>query len=114
MPSTYSTRSRGRPLGVTILCIVAGLGALRTVALSLGILSSPTLFGLLGLVPLVLAVGKLLVLLGLWTLRAWGLKWAVAIYTISALRNLLGVNSFGLIIDVVIVVYLLIVADHFR
>lgn len=114
MSSAYSSQSRTRPLGVTILCFVAGFGALRSLVTSLGILGSPTLFSLLGLVGVALAIGKLTILYGLWTLRAWGQRWAVAIYTVSALLNLGTFGLLGLLFDGAIVLYLVSKADHFR
>ena len=61
-----------------------------------------------------LVVGKGVVLYGLWTLQYWGYKWALIFYGLSALLDLVSLSIFALIIDVIIVVYLLSKADHFR
>lgn len=114
MSSTYSRRPRDRPLGVTILCVVAGLGALASLLGSLGMLGSASPFALVGLFGLALAAGKLAVVYGLWTLQEWGYKWALAIYALGALLSLVQFDIVGLLIDVLVVVYLTTKADHFR
>lgn len=114
MSSTYGRRSPDRPLGITILCVVAGLGALKSIVASLGMLGTPSPFAVFGLVGLALAVGKLVILYGLWNMAAWGYRWALAIYAVGALLSLVQFDVLGLLIDVLVVVYLTSKADRFR
>lgn len=112
MSSTYSRRSR--PLGVTILCLVGFLGAFFSLFKLLGMLGGGGAFGILALPLLALLVGKVLVLYGLWTLKQWGYTGALILYSLSALLNLVSLSPLALLVDVLIVVYLLSKANHFR
>ena len=114
MPSTYGRRSRSRPLGVTVLCLLGALGAVPSLLKLLGLLGGGGVFGLLALPSLVIVVGKLLVLFGLWTMREWGYRWAVALYSLSALWQLVTGSLGGVLLNAFVVLYLLLVADHFR
>ena len=114
MPSTYGRRSRSRPLGVTILCLLGALGAVPSLFRLLGMLGGGGVFGLLAFPSLVLVVGKIVVLFGLWTMREWGYRWAVALYSLSALWQLVTGGLGGVLVNVLVVLYLLLVADHFR
>ena len=114
MPSTYDTRSRSRPLGITVLCAVGVLKALVAVVEILGILGTGNPLALVSLFFLALVGFKLLVLWGLWTLQGWAHTWAVWLYSLSALANVLTLNVAGLVIDVLIVVYLKATMKHFR
>ncbi len=114
MPSTYGSRSRSRPLGVSILCVLGFIGVFFSFLGMLGVMGGGGPLAIVGLVGLVLTVGKAAVLYGLWTLQQWGYKWALVLYGISALLNLVSLSIFAMIIDVFIVAYLLSKADHFR
>ncbi|WP_459193506.1 hypothetical protein [Halosimplex sp. J119] len=101
--STRSAVSRTRPLGVTIICILAGLGAL------LGLLGSVVILGanpLLGLFTFVVSVGQLVAVVGLWNLHTWGWSLGVALYGLSGLIDLVTVDPFGAVISAIIVLYL--------
>lgn len=114
MSSTYGSRSRGRPLGITILCVVGFVGAFFSFFRLLGVMAGGGPFAVIGLVGLALVVGKMAVLYGLWTLQSWGYKWALGLYGLSAVLDLVTFSLLALIIDVLIVVYLASKADHFR
>ena len=113
MSATHS-RSRDRPLGVTILCLVAGLGAALSLLGSLGRLATPSPLAIVGLVGLAVAAGKLLIIYGLWNMERWGYRWALALYALGALLSLVRFDLLGLAVDVLVVVYLTSKADHFR
>lgn len=114
MPSTYDSRSRSRPLGITVLCVLGFVGVFFSFFSMLGVMGSGGPFAVLGLFGLVLVVGKGVVLYGLWTLQQWGYKWALVFYGLSAILDLLSLSILSLIIDVLIVLYLMSTADHFR
>jgi uncharacterized membrane protein (DUF2068 family) len=114
MSSTYDSRSRSRPLGITVLCLLGFAGVFFSLFGALGKMGSASPFALLGLFGLALAVGKGIVLYGLWTLQQWGFKWALVFYGLSALFNLVSFSLLALVIDLLVVAYLLSKADHFR
>lgn len=106
MPSNRST-----PLGVVIIALLGGLSGLLGLLGSLAALGVNPLFGLFGLI---LSVGQLAVAVGLFNLNPWAWKWALVIYGLGAVLSLVGGDVIGVIIDVIVVVYLLSVGDHFR
>ncbi|UPV76355.1 hypothetical protein M0R89_19530 (plasmid) [Halorussus limi] len=114
MPSNYDRRSRGRPLGITILCLLGFLGVFASFFGMLGVIGRGGPFAVLGLVGLALVVGRGIVLVGLWTLQRWGYKWAIRLYVLSAILDLVTFSIVSLIIDVLIVAYIASKADHFR
>ena len=114
MPSNYGSRSRNRPLGVTILCVLGSIGVVFSVIGSLGLMGRPGPGPILGLLALVLTVGQAVVLVGLWNLQQWGYKWSLVFYGLSAVLSLVTFEPLSLLFDVIIVVYLLSKADHFR
>lgn len=114
MPSTYDSRSRSRPLGITVLCILGFVGVFFSLFRMLGVMGSASPFAVLGLFGLALAVGKGVVLYGLWTLQQWGYKWALVFYGLSALFDLVSFSLLALLIDLLVVAYLMSKADHFR
>jgi hypothetical protein len=114
MPSTYSSRSRGRPLGITILCILGFIGAFFSFFGMFGVMGRGGPFAIIGLVGLALVAGKAAVLYGLWTLQYWGYKWALRLYALSAVLDLVTLSLFALVIDVLIVAYIASKVDHFR
>ena len=74
MPSNYDSRSRGRPLGITILCLLGFIGVFFSSLGMLGVVGRGGPFAVVGLVGLALVVGKGVVLFGLWSLQEWGYK----------------------------------------
>lgn len=114
MPSTHSSRSRNRPLGVTILCVLGFIGVFFSFFGMLGAMGHGGPLAIAGLLGLALVVGKAAVLYGLWTLQKWGHTWAVVVYCLAAILDLVSLNILAVIIDALIVAYLLSKADHFR
>jgi len=114
MPSAHSSRSRSRPLGITVLCVIGFVGTFLSFFGTLGMIGGGGPFAIFGLVGLALVVGKAVVLYGLWTLQRWGYTWAVALYGLSAVVDLVTLSPLSLVIDVLVVAYLLSVADRFE
>lgn len=119
MPSTRdrrppNRRSSGRPLGVTILCVVGAIGVVFGVIGSFGLIASGGPGPILGLVALALTVGQGIALVGLWSLQHWGYKWSLVFYGLSLLLDLVTADVLGVIISVLIIAYLVSKADHFR
>jgi hypothetical protein len=89
--------TRERPLGVTILAILAAvggvLGLLGSVAL-LGLFSAAGgLFMILGLLSLVLSVLYLVFAYGAWTLQSWGWTLGVGLAAASVVITLIGLTQ---------------------
>jgi hypothetical protein len=89
--------TRERPLGVTILAILAAiggvLGLLGSVAL-LGLFSAAGgLFMILGLVSIVLSVLYLVFAYGAWTLQPWGWTLGVGLAAASVVLTLIGLTQ---------------------
>lgn len=114
MPSNYDSRSRGRPLGITILCLLGFLGVFFSFFEILGVAGRGGPFAVVGLVGLALVVGKGVVLVGLWSLQEWGYKWGIRLYALAAVLDLVTLSILSLIIDVLIIAYIASKADHFR
>ncbi|NHN61267.1 MULTISPECIES: hypothetical protein [Halorussus] len=114
MPSTYGSRSRNRPLGVTVLCLLGFVGSFFALFRTLGLAGSGGPFAVVGSLLFALVVAKIVVLWGLWNLQYWGYKWAVRLYGLSALVDLVTISPLALVLDGLIVLYLLSKADHFR
>ena len=113
MSSTYDRRSRGRPLGITILCVLGFVGAFFSFFGMLGTMARGGPFALVGLFGLAVIIGKTAVLYGLWTLQYWGYKWALRLYALSAVLDIVTFSIIALIIDLLIVAYIASKADHF-
>lgn len=119
MPSTRdgrpsNRRPSGRPLGVTILCVIGAIGVFFGVIGSFGLIASGGPGPILGLVVLALTVGQGIALVGLWSLQYWGYKWSLVFYGLSLVLDLVTVDVLGVVISVLIVGYLVSKADHFR
>lgn len=114
MPSNYGSRSQNRPLGITVLCILGFVGAALSAIQSLGLMARPGPGPMLGLLALALTAGQVVVLVGLLNLRRWAYKLALLFYGLSAVLDLLTFSPLSLLFDVLIVVYLMSKADHFR
>jgi len=114
MPSNYDSRSRGRPLGITILCLLGFLGVFASLFGMLGVMGRGGPFAAIGLIGLALVAAKGVVLYGLWTLQQWGYKWGIRLYALAAILDLVTLSVVSLIIDVLIVAYIASKADHFR
>ena len=89
--------TRERPLGITILAILAAvggvLGLLGSVAL-LGLFSAAGgLFMILGLISLVLSVLYLVFAFGAWTLKPWGWTLGVGLAAASVVITLIGLTQ---------------------
>lgn len=85
-----------RPLGVTILAILAAvggvLGLLGSIAI-FGLLSAAGLSMILGLLTLVLSVLYLLFAYGAWTLKPWGWTLGVGLAAASVVITLIGLTQ---------------------
>lgn len=114
MPSTYDGRSRSRPLGITILCVLGFIGTFFSSIGMLGVLGRGGPFAIVGLVGLALVAGKAVVLFGLWTLEEWGYRWAIRLYALAAVLDLITLSFLSLLFDALIVAYIASKADHFR
>ncbi|MEP7082104.1 MAG: hypothetical protein ABI841_03905 [Chloroflexota bacterium] len=89
--------TRERPLGITILAILAAvggiLGLLGSVAL-LGLFSAAGgLFMIVGLLTLVLSVLYLVFAYGAWTLQPWGWTLGVGLAAASVVLTLVGLTQ---------------------
>jgi hypothetical protein len=114
MPSNYDSRSRGRPLGITILCLLGFVGVFVSALGMLGAMGRGGPFAAVGLVGFALVAAKGVVLYGLWTLQQWGYEWGIRLYVLAAILDLVTLSILSLIIDVLIVAYIASKADHFR
>lgn len=114
MSSTYDSRPRSRPLGITVLCVLGFIGAFFSSIGMLGVMGRGGPFALIGLVGLALVAGKAVVLFGLWTLEEWGYRWAIRLYALAAVLDLVTLSLISLVFDVLIVAYIASKADHFR
>ena len=114
-----------RPIGVAILAVLIVLvGAVFLLgALGLFLLAGfatfrglPTVFGLtgaiLGAVFLVLALIFIGVGLGLWRLRPWAWWLAIIVLLFSIVGSL--TDPVGLVIPLILLIYLILVRQHFR
>jgi len=95
----------GRPLGVTIICLLGILGFLVAWIPILGLAAGTSTTFLLALGLSVLNIASLAVLVGLWMMRRWAWILAILFYSLTAVADLLAVNVLGLFISVLIVVY---------
>ncbi|MFC7215207.1 hypothetical protein ACFQO4_14110 [Saliphagus sp. GCM10025334] len=121
-PPAHSTRSstttsytsgQSRPLGVSIICVLGGLGFLFAWIPILQLLAYGGVGTFLAFVFTVVNVGMLAVIVGLWNMQGWALTWALVLYGLSALLDLVTLNLVGLLISLVILAYLLSVSDQF-
>jgi hypothetical protein len=114
-----------RPIGVAILAILIVLvgvifllGAVSLLAFTgfAALRALPTFFGLagavLGAVLLVLALIFIGVGLGLWHLRSWAWWLAIIVLVVSIVGSL--ADPVGLIIPLILLIYLVLVRQHFR
>lgn len=123
---SYSPRSSALPLGVAILAIVVGLvgflfvlGALLLLILHAGFGVGGGLFvgGFIGeLLALIFGIVLLVVASGLWHQELWALALTIVVLLLILVGNALdgALVSLGSLIVVVLLIYLLVVRDHFR
>jgi uncharacterized membrane protein (DUF2068 family) len=101
---------RKRPLGVTVIAIIEIVAAIVLLLASLGVITT-----VLGIGVAIAAIFRLIVAWGLWTLKSWAFWTAVVLEVLHLflnLYNLLAGHSspivaiFGMIINLVVLVYL--------
>lgn len=114
-----------RPIGVAILAILIVLVGAIFLLGAIGLLAFagftliralPTFFGLastiLGVVLLIFALIFIGVGLGLWHLRSWAWWLAIIVLIISIIGGL--GDPVGLVIPLILLIYLILVRQHFR
>ena len=113
-----------RPIGVAILAILVTLGGVVLLILAIGILALSGLVGLGGLptfgmvgalaggIVLIFALVWIGVGLGLWHLRSWAWWHAVIVMVLSIVSSL--ATPATAVIPALILVYLILVRNHFR
>lgn len=90
----------GRPTGITILAVLAAIGALALIGF--GLLSS--LFGF-GLVFVVFGLVEFAVAYGFWTGASWG-WWLGIIAAVLDILSIVTLDVFALIIGIIMLYYL--------
>ncbi|WP_207586329.1 hypothetical protein [Halomontanus rarus] len=114
--ATHSRSGPGRtnrPLGISIICALGVLGFFLTFLPILEIASFGGGAGFIALVLLVFNFGHLVILVGLWNMNSSILPWAYLFYGLGLLFDLVTLSLGGMIISLVILGYLLSVADTF-
>lgn len=97
-------RSGSTPLGIKIVSVLMGLGALLGLLLGfVGLGAHP----LLGVLLFTLSGGQLYVAVGLWNMRKWAYKWALALQGLGLLLDLVQWRPIAAVLSVVILAYLL-------
>ncbi len=89
-----------RPLGVTILAVLAGLGALATIVFGL----ASTIFGF-GFVFLIIGLIEFGVAYGFWTGASWG-WWLGILGAVLDIISIITLDIFTFLIGIVIIYYL--------
>lgn len=125
MTAPASAPRPSRPIGVAILAILVVLVGALFLLSALGVLlltgfaairGLPTFFGLtgafLGAILLIVALVFIGVGLGLWNLRSWA-WWLAVIVLVLLIIGSLG-DLVGLVIPLILLIYLLLVRQHFR
>jgi len=101
------------PLGVYIIAFLGGIVSLLGFLPILMIMGQGGGLFLVGLLLFALNVGQLYVLVGLVGLKPWAWTWALILYGITALIDLVTVDILNFIITLVIIVYLFSKADYY-
>lgn len=112
--SSTGPRGGSPPLGIAIICVLGGLGAIRGLLAALSVLGTGGPFVVVGLVLAGLALGKLAILYGLWTLQRWAWTWALVLYGASALVSLARFDLLGAALSVLVVGYVASKERHSR
>jgi lysylphosphatidylglycerol synthetase-like protein (DUF2156 family) len=129
-PGMYGAAPPKRPLGVTILAILSGLGGLGEIVagfalIGVAALGATALAGagipawiaglaaVLGAVILILGLVTLVVAIGLWRMRGWAWWVAIVVNILSIILNAATLSWFGVIIPLIIVIYLVVIRDKF-
>lgn len=94
-------------MGALLVFLFAGIGAIRGLPTFFGILGTA-----LGIVFLILALIFIGVGLGLWHLRPWAWWLAIIVLIFSIVGSL--ADPVGLVIPLILLIYLLLVRQHFR
>lgn len=102
------------PLGIKLYCLLAGLGSIYWIVVSLSLIGAGGSATIAGGILLAIALGYVVVLKGLWTLRPWAWTWAVVLFVLSAIGSLFRVDVLGLAISLLLLVYLVSKAGYYR
>jgi uncharacterized membrane protein (DUF2068 family) len=117
--SSYNPATEPGPLLVKFVCIVGFAGAAESLlnglsqiaGLPVGIISGSMIVGM--------ALGQMVSLYGLWTLKEWGWTSAVVTYAMGALTGVIGVLTgpggwFSVLVDLGVLGYLVLVRDYYK
>jgi hypothetical protein len=117
---TYGRNSRAVPLGIKIICVI---GALRAVFGLFGgftaFFSSPLGFVVGGIV-VVLALAKLVVVWGLWTLQSWAWTLTMVVWGFGFLMDVLRLFTgnlaaiFGIVIGGLLLAYVYSKREYYK
>jgi len=103
--SGYSS-SGDRPLGVTILAILELLGGLFLFLAALALSLFPFFGIFLAAIVGIIALFYFVVAYGLFAMKSWAWIWAIITNILGAIFNIAGQGWFGLIINIIIILYL--------
>lgn len=112
----YKTSSSGKdsaPLGIYIIAILGGFVCLLGFLPILAIMAQGGGAFLLGVILFGLNAAQLYVLVGLVNLQPWAWTWALILYGLTALMDLVTVDILGLLITLVILGYLFSKAEYY-
>ncbi|MFX1519636.1 MAG: hypothetical protein ACFFCD_06930 [Promethearchaeota archaeon] len=108
-----------RPIGVTIICILQWIGAIVLIALGAlaaiaGLAGGYGWAFIAGAIMLILGIIMFFITFGLWQLKKWAWWITIILNVISIIFSAAGGAFFGVIIPLIVLIYLIIVREHFR
>jgi hypothetical protein len=118
--SAYGRKPQSAPLGIKIICVLAALGAIGSLLRGFGALFSSPLGFVVGAIVIVLALAKLSVVWGLWTLQSWAWTLTVVVYGLSLLMDVLRLLTghlaaiFGIVIGGLLLAYVYSKRDYYK
>lgn len=111
---TVSLPIESAPLGVKIVCVLGVIASFVTFFVSLELMTAGEPFAALGVLFILLTIGYLIVLYGLWTLRPWSWRWGLIAFAVNAILSLVQGNLVGFVVAVAIALYLTTKREHYR